>query len=93
MERLPKILDFGYFVLIWRQTDKKQEILKQSCKDLFICIELPIVWIIGSNNIFNIEVNGALLIHVIVHNSLMQKRNGLKFWIHDSYVDIYLLIT
>ena len=28
---MPKILDFGYFVL----TDKKQEILKQSCKDLF----------------------------------------------------------
>ncbi len=22
---MPKILDFGYFVLIWWQTDKKQE--------------------------------------------------------------------
>ena len=33
VEGLPKILDFGYFVLIWWQTDdKKQEILKQSCK-------------------------------------------------------------
>ena len=40
---LPKILDFGYFVLIWWQTDKKQEILKQSCKDLFIWTEQPIV--------------------------------------------------
>ncbi len=43
VEGLPKILDFGYFVLIWWQTDKKQEILKQSCKDLFIWTELPIV--------------------------------------------------
>ena len=33
---MPKKLDFGYFVLIWWQTDKKQEILKKSCKDLFI---------------------------------------------------------
>ncbi len=28
VEGLPKILDFGYFVLIWWQSDKKQEILK-----------------------------------------------------------------
>ncbi len=60
MEGLPKILDFGYFVLILWQTDKKQEILKQSCRDLFIWTELPIVWlIIGSDNVFNIQVNGA----------------------------------
>ncbi len=44
-EGLSNILDFGFFVLIWWQTDKKQEILKQSCKDLFMFIwtELPIV--------------------------------------------------
>ncbi len=55
---------------IWWQTDKKK-ILKQSCKDLLVWTELPIVWsIVGSDNIFNIEVNGALAIHVhvIVHN-------------------------
>ncbi len=41
---LPKILDFGCFVLICWQTDtcRKQEILKQSCKNLFIWTELPI---------------------------------------------------
>ncbi len=38
VEGLPKILDFGYFVFTWWQTDKKQE------KDLFIWTELPIVW-------------------------------------------------
>ena len=78
MKGLTKILDFEYFVLIWWQTDKKkQAILKQSCKDLFIWTELPIVWlIIGSDNIFNIEVNGALAMHVIVHNLLTQIRIG-----------------
>ncbi len=43
VDGLPKCLNFVYFVLIWWQTDKKQEILKQSCKDLFIWTELPIV--------------------------------------------------
>ncbi len=58
---LPKFLDFGYFVLIWWQTDKKQEILKQSCKDLFIWSKLPIVWlIIGSDNIFIVVAMGLL---------------------------------
>ena len=33
VEVLPKMLDFGYFVLVWWQTDKKNP-LKQSCKDL-----------------------------------------------------------
>ena len=31
---------FGYFVLIWWQTDRKEEILKESCKDLFVWTEL-----------------------------------------------------
>ncbi len=40
---LPKILDLGYFlVLIWWQSDKKQEVLMQRCKDLFILAELII---------------------------------------------------
>ncbi len=33
----------SYFVFIWQQTGKKQEILKQSCKDRFIWTGLPIV--------------------------------------------------
>ncbi len=61
VEGMPKIFDFGYFVLIWRQTDNKT--LKKSwnrVKDLFIWTELPIVWlIIRFVNIFNIEVNAA----------------------------------
>ncbi len=69
--------------MIWWQIDKKQEILKQSCKDLFIWTELPIVWlIIGSDNIFNIDVNGALAIHILMQNSLMQ--NWKKAKILDS---------
>ncbi len=45
-------LDFGYFALIWQQSDKKQEIMKKSYKDSFILAELPIVWlIIGSDSI------------------------------------------
>ena len=44
VECMQKILDFGYFVLsIGWQTDKKQEILKLSCKDMFIWTELSIV--------------------------------------------------
>ncbi len=34
VEGLPKMSDFGYFVLIWWHIDKTQETLKQSCKDL-----------------------------------------------------------
>ncbi len=56
VEGLLKILDFGYFVR--QKSDKKQEILKQSCNDLFILAELPIVWrIIRSDNIFNIIIS------------------------------------
>ena len=82
---------FGYFVLIWWQSDKKQEILKQTCKDyLFILAELPIVWlIIRSDNIFNIEADGAFAINMIVHNPLTKNWNRLKFWIYASYVNIY----
>ena len=89
-----KILDFTYFVLIWWQTDKKQEILKQSCKGLFIMDRTAIFFglIIGSDNIFNMEVSGALAIYAIVHNLLTENRNMLKFWISDSYVDFYLFM-
>ena len=60
VEGLPKILDVGYFVpvLILWQSDKKQTVLKQSRKDFIILAEVPIF---GSDNIFNIVVNGAFL--------------------------------
>ena len=90
MDGLAKMLDVGSFVLIWWQTYQKQETLKQNCENLFIWTELPILFvclIIGSDNIFNIEVN------VIVHNSLMQNWNNLKFWISDSFLNIYLLMA
>ncbi len=84
-EGLPKMLDFNYFVLIWWQTDQKQEQSKLQGP-----VYLPIIWlIIGSDNIFYIEVNGKLAIHVIVHKSPTQNLNmRLKFWIYDSYMDI-----
>ena len=90
---LPKILDFCYFVLIWCKLLKK--ILKQSCKDLCIWTELPIVWlIIGSDNIFNIEVNEALAIN----RSCAQLANAKSEWakILDLKIlnaDIYLLMA
>ena len=37
-----EIIDSDCFALIWGQTDKKQEIMKQSCKDM-IRTELPII--------------------------------------------------
>ena len=49
--------------------------------------------IVRFGNIFNIEVNGALAINMIVHNSLTQNRNRLKLWTYDANVDINLLMT
>ena len=43
--------------------------------------------------IFYIRSQWNIAIHVIVYNSLTQKRNSRKFWIYDSYVDIYILMT
>ncbi len=76
------MLDFVViFIMIWWQTDKKnQEIMKQSYKDMFIWPELPVVWlIIGLIIILNIEVNGALAIHVIAHKSLTEIPKKLRF--------------
>ncbi len=76
---LSQFLDFGYSILIWWQTDKKNPEAKlqgPSCLDRNAnCL------IIGSDNIFNIFNKGALAMHVIAHNSLTQNRNRLKFWI------------
>ena len=83
---MPKILDFVYFVLILWQSDTKQEILNQSCKELFILAELTIVSV-GSDNIFNIEVNGGFAINMIVHNSLTQNKNRLTIWIYASFMN------
>ena len=53
--------------------------------------KLPIVsLIIRSNNIFNIKVNGALVIHIIMHNSLTQNWNRLQ--IFTKFLCGYLLI-
>ncbi len=44
VEGLLKILNFGDFILIWWQTDKKQEILKQSeLQGPVFWTEMPIV--------------------------------------------------
>ncbi len=55
---LLEFLDFGYFVLIWWQTDKKTRNPEAEWQGtVYIWTKLPIVWfIIGSDNIFNIEV-------------------------------------
>ena len=83
---VPKILDFGYFVYWFGSnliTSKKSwSRVARTC--LFgqnsNCL-INFVWlIIGSDNIFNIEVNGASAIHVDVHNPLNPNRNRLKFW-------------
>ena len=34
-----------------------------------------------------------LAVHGIEYNSLTQNQYKLKFWIYDSYVDTYLLMT
>ena len=68
-----------------------QKIVKQSCNDLLILAELAMLWlIIGCDNIFTISVNGGICIDVIVHNSLTQNRNRLKFWIYASYVGLFI---
>ncbi len=56
MEGQLKMFRFFFFFWYWfgnkvKTNKQNQEILKQSCKDLFILEELPIVWLIGSNNI------------------------------------------
>ncbi len=71
MASLPKLLDFAYFVLNWWKSDKRQEIMKQSCKNMFILSELPFVCP-DPNNIFNIKDNGAFAINMVVQNSLTQ---------------------
>ena len=80
-----KMLNFGYFVLIWWQNGKKN---KKSwvATTLSILVELPIVWlIIRSDNILNIHVDGAL--QYTVHNLLTQNQNMLKFWITWTSTD------
>ena len=50
-----RVAEIFLVILYWfgGKLIKNQEILKQSCKDLFIWTELPIVWlIIGSDNYF-----------------------------------------
>ena len=53
MESL-KSLEFGYFLMI---SYKTQEILKQSCNDLFFLAEMIIGCLIFRSDIYNREVN------------------------------------
>ncbi len=68
-------------ILYWfgGKTIKNKKFMKQSCKNqgfIFILAETPLVWIvIASDNIFNIEVNGAFAIHMIVHNLLLNAKS------------------
>ena len=84
-------LDCGY---LWWQSDKKTinpEAELQGLVYLFLT-ELPIVWlIIRSKNIyFQHKSQYGICTNMIVHNSLMQNRNRLKFRIYASYVNILI---
>ena len=47
---------------------------------------LIVCFIVGSDNIYNIEVYGAFAVHINVHNSQTQNLNRLNFWIYASYI-------
>ncbi len=54
---------------------------------MYVCMYVCMyVGMYVSDNISNIEVNGAFRINMIVHNLLTQTRNCLKHWIYASYV-------
>ncbi len=78
-------ISVGYFVLILWQTDNsKREILKQSCKNLFIWTELPIIWLIIGSDIFNIELRSQWSIsntRYCAQHLKLPHRKRLKFWI------------
>ena len=57
---LPKFLDLLILLLIWWQSDKKQEILKQSCEDLLFGVDRTSNCLIIGSNVFNIEVNSTI---------------------------------
>ena len=73
----PKILEFGYFVLIWYQikvtTTRNPEAELQAFVNFGRTSKCVIL---ESDNIFNKEVNSvfALQIHIIEHNTLTQNQ-------------------
>ncbi len=67
------------FVLIWWQTDKRQ--VHHEASGPVYLHKTANCLIIGSNNIFKIEINCALVILVIMHNLQTQNQNRLKFQI------------
>ncbi len=79
MEGVSKFSDFGYFVLsggkLIKKTRNPEEELQRP-----VYLERTAKCLINYN-IFNKEVNGAVAVHVIVHNSLTKNQNRLKFWI------------
>ena len=83
-----KNLGFWLICIVLVPNDKKQEILQSRAARTCLFLTAKFVWlIIRSDNIFNIEVIGALAIHINVHNSRKIGIYRLKFWISDSYVD------
>ena len=65
----------------------KKKILKQSCKNF------SSILVIGSDNQHRSQwsMTSTEGVHLIVHNSVTQNRNRLKFWILDFYVDDVLM--
>ena len=75
-----KFLKSGIFMKIVMPDNIKFVHTQISFEDsINLWTKLPNVWWIinGSNNIFNIEVNGALPIHVIMHNSLINAKSRI----------------
>ena len=81
VEGLLKTLDFGYFVLIWWQTDKKQENFEAELQ------QPDCQWSINNTHYC------AQLANAKNNNNNKRRIYRLKFWIWDSYLDIYLLMT
>ena len=63
----------------------KVPVNRQNCQLFVINYQM-----IRPNNIFNNRSQlQSIFTHIIVHNSITQNQNRQKFWISDSYVDIF----
>ncbi len=78
---LTKILDFGYFVLIsWLNKKNNNPEAEFKLKNMFIFEQnCFLLLLLLSDLIIFLMDSGALVIHIIVHNSLTQNRKRLKF--------------
>ncbi len=65
---------------------KEQEILKQNCKDLFILVELPNIWLLPDSTIEQRHHEPlARHINLYILKSLTLNQKRLKFWFQASY--------